>query len=212
MRFLIPPGRSVLEIGCGSGDLLRALDPSRGVGVDISGEMIRIAAERHPDCESHVGNGEDPAILDGISGTFDFIVLSDTIGYLEDCEAAFAALRRLCTMRTRLIIAYYSRLWEPVLSLGGRLGMKMPSPPQNWLSTDDTINLLTLSGFEFIPRGWRPLRPKRWPRLGSLVNRYLGPLPGILRSSLRSYVVVRPVMTGSPSAPQPSCTVLIPCR
>jgi SAM-dependent methyltransferase len=201
-----------LEIGCGTGDLLRALDPARGVGVDLSGEMIRIAAERHPDFEFHVGNGEDPAILNGISGPFDFIVLSDTIGYLEDCEAAFAALRSLCTPRTRLIIGYYSRLWEPVLSLGSRLGMKMPAPPQNWLSTDDTINLLTLSGFEFVRREWRQLVPKRWLGLGSVINRYLGPLPGIRRLSLRSYVVARPVMARSPSAPQPSCTVLIPCR
>jgi len=212
MRFLIQPGRSVLEIGCGTGDLLRALQPARAVGVDISGEMIRVAAERHPDFEFHVGNGEDPAILDRISGTFDFIVFSDTIGYLEDCEAAFAALRPLCTPRTRLIIAYYSRLWEPVLALGDRLGMKMPSLPQNWLSTDDTINLLNLSGFEFIRREWRQLVPKRCLGLGSLINRYLGPLPGIRRLSLRSYVVARPVMPRSPSAPQPSCTVLVPCR
>ena len=139
-------------------------------------------------------------------------MLSDTIGYLEDCEATFAALRRLCTPRTRLIIAYYSRLWEPVLPLGERLGMKMPSLQQNWLSTDDTINLLTLSGFEFIRREWRQLVPKRWFGLGALINRYIGPLPGVRRLSLRSYVVARPVGLRSASAPQPSCTVLDPCR
>ena len=42
-RFLIPPGASVLEIGCGAGDLLAALAPARGVGVDVSAKMIDLA-------------------------------------------------------------------------------------------------------------------------------------------------------------------------
>jgi SAM-dependent methyltransferase len=210
MRFLVPPGRSVLEIGCGTGDLLEALRPARGVGIDISAAMIRIARERHPDCEFHVGNGEDPAALVRIGGSFDFIVLSDLIGYLEDCETAFAALRRFCTPHTRLVIAYYSRLWEPVLALGERLKLRMPSLPQNWLSTDDTMNLLALSGFEPVRREWRQLLPKRLLGLGGLVNRYLGPLPGIRRLSLRSYVVARPRMR--PDAAVPSTSVVIPCR
>lgn len=36
MRFLIPPGKRVLELGCGSGHMLAALQPSYGVGVDFS--------------------------------------------------------------------------------------------------------------------------------------------------------------------------------
>src|SRR5689334_20910042 len=36
MRFLIPPGKRVLELGCGMGDLLAALEPSYGVGIDFA--------------------------------------------------------------------------------------------------------------------------------------------------------------------------------
>ena len=39
-RYLVAPGQRVLEIGCGTGDLLSALKPSVGVGVDFSEEMI----------------------------------------------------------------------------------------------------------------------------------------------------------------------------
>src|ERR1051325_5371494 len=46
-KFLIPPQQSVLEVGCGMGDLLAALAPARGVGVDFSEEMIRAAQTRH---------------------------------------------------------------------------------------------------------------------------------------------------------------------
>jgi ubiquinone/menaquinone biosynthesis C-methylase UbiE len=42
-RFLIPEGRSVLEVGCGTGQLLQALNPSHGVGIDFSEAMVEKA-------------------------------------------------------------------------------------------------------------------------------------------------------------------------
>ena len=44
-RFHVPPGKRVLEIGCGSGDLLAALEPSVGVGIDVSVGMVEAARE-----------------------------------------------------------------------------------------------------------------------------------------------------------------------
>ena len=43
VRFFVPEGRSILEVGSGTGDLLAALKPSRGVGIDFSDEMLQIA-------------------------------------------------------------------------------------------------------------------------------------------------------------------------
>jgi SAM-dependent methyltransferase len=211
MRFLIPQSRSVLEVGCGTGQLLAALKPSYGVGIDLSAEMIRVARAEYPELTFHVANAEDAASLSCIQGRFDFIVLSDLVGYLDDCEAAFSALRRFCHPRTRVIVAYYSRLWEPVLALGERIGQKMPSLAQNWLSTTDTTNLLTLAGFEVIRREWRQLLPKRLFGIGGLVNRFIAPWPGIRRLSLRNYVIARPLLARE-SALAPSCTVVVPCR
>src|SRR5882724_10229828 len=51
MRFLIPPGKRVLELGCGRGDLLAALRPSYGVGVDFGAKTIAKANELHPDLD-----------------------------------------------------------------------------------------------------------------------------------------------------------------
>src|ERR1700757_2749614 len=48
MQFLIPQGKRVLELGCGRGDLLAALNPSYGVGVDFSAKTIAKANELHP--------------------------------------------------------------------------------------------------------------------------------------------------------------------
>ena len=48
-RFLIPPGKRVLELGCGRGDMLATLQPSYGVGVDFSARTIERARALHPD-------------------------------------------------------------------------------------------------------------------------------------------------------------------
>ena len=42
LQYLIPSNSSVIEIGCGTGDLLAALNPERGVGIDISPKMVEV--------------------------------------------------------------------------------------------------------------------------------------------------------------------------
>ena len=42
IRFLVPEGKSVLEVGAATGDLLAAVRPSRGLGIDLSSEAIQI--------------------------------------------------------------------------------------------------------------------------------------------------------------------------
>src|SRR5688572_32107145 len=83
-RFVIPRGQSVLEIGCGTGDLLAALEPSLGVGVDLSPRLCDRARRKHPRLEIHEGDAEslDIAALEG--RTFDYVVLSDVVGQLGD--------------------------------------------------------------------------------------------------------------------------------
>ncbi|MBL8698898.1 MAG: glycosyltransferase [Alphaproteobacteria bacterium] len=213
LRFLIPEGLRVLVVGCGIGDLVAALRPARGVGIDISPRMIDIARARHPGLEFHCGDVADPACMDRIAGPFDVILLPGTIGFLDDCQGALQALHRWCAPATRLIVAYHSRLWEPLLQLAERLGLKMPEGQQNWLSTRDIMNLFDLAGFEPIRREWRQLVPRRAAGLGPLINRYLAPLPGIRRLCLRNYIVGRPRPSGpATAAPPPSVSVVIPCR
>src|SRR4029079_7362654 len=79
-RFHVPPGRSVLEIGCGTGDLLAALEPRHGVGVDISHAMIGAAQRRHPHLHFAQTSEEE---LD-LQETFDVVVLSDLVPYVHD--------------------------------------------------------------------------------------------------------------------------------
>ena len=210
MRFLVHEGMRVLELGCGTGQLLAALQPAAGVGVDFSPNMVAIAREKHPECTFLVGDVEDERFLSTLPGPFDVIVLSDTIGSLQDCISTIQNLHPLCTRETRLIVAYYSHLWEPILKVGEWLGLKTAEPEQNWLSTNGIVAILELAGFEVIKREWRQLLPKRWLGLGTLVARYVATLPGIRRLALRNYVVAQPAENRGLG--EPSATVVIPCR
>ena len=210
MKFLVGENARVLELGCGTGQLLNFLNPSYGVGVDLSSNIISIAKKNYPNLEFVQGDLEDEMLISSLQGPFDFIILSDTIGYLDDCENALAGLHSLCTPDTRLIISYYSWRWQPILTLGEKIGLKMPSVEMNWLSTEDTMGFLQLADFEPVKREWRQLVPRSLFGLGSLINRFIGTLPLIRRFSLRNYLVARPVR--DVKLRQASTTVLIPCR
>jgi SAM-dependent methyltransferase len=212
MRFLIPESARVLELGCGDGQLLASLKPSHGIGVDFSAQMVNVAQAAHPGLQFVQGDIEDADFLDSLRGPFDYIVVSDTIGLIDDVEALFASLHRVTTPETRLILAYYSHLWEPALRLAEVLGLKMPQVDQNWLSTADMTNLLCLSDYEVVREEWRQLLPRRLLGIGTLVNRFIATLPGIRALCLRTYIVARPRAPLPKPAKPPSVTVLVPCR
>ena len=210
MQFLVGDNKRILELGCGTGQLLNALNPSYGVGVDLSTNMVSIAQKNYPNLEFIQGDLEDQEFISSLKGPFDYIILSDTIGYLDDCEEAFSGLHSLCTSDTRLIIAYYSWRWRPILTLGEKIGLKMPSVEMNWLSTEDTTGLLQLADFDTVKREWRQLLPRKLFGFGTIINRFIGTLPFIRRLSLRNYIVARPMKEVGVN--NPSTTVLIPCR
>jgi len=211
MKFLVPPGLRVLELGCGTGELLARLEPALGVGVDFSPAMIAAARARHPGLKLVVGDVEDPALIESLGpAPFDVIVMSDTIGVLEDVQRTFAGIQRLCSPRTRVVVAHHSAMWEPILRLAERLGLKMPTLSQNWLSTEDVVSLMDLAGFQEVKREWRVLLPKRWFGLGPIINRFVATLPVVRRLCVRNYMVFRSLRYKPDSTP--GVSIVIPCR
>jgi ubiquinone/menaquinone biosynthesis C-methylase UbiE len=210
MRFLIPPGKRVLELGCGRGDLLAALEPSYGVGVDFGAQTIATARARYPGLNFVLGDAEDPNTLAALEGPFDYIVIADTIGMFEDIDGTLRAIQKLCTPSTRLVISYHSHLWEPVLKAAEALGLRRKQPVINYIATTDFLNLMDLADFEMIRAEQRQLLPQRWLGLGPLINRYIAPLPGIRKLCLRTYLIGRPVRQFAER--KLSASVLIPCR
>lgn len=213
MRFLVPRNKRVLDLGCGAGDLLAGLEPEVGIGIDLSPAMIDVARERHPDLKFIAGDVEDAALLREIStgeSPFDFIILSDTIGFLDDCQSTFESLHALCHRDTRIIVNFYSYNWSPILALLEKIGLKMPQQENNYLSLNDIANIFELADFDIVKQDRHTLLPARLFGLGPLINRYLGAIPLIRSLCLRNYTLARSLR----KAPlgEMSASVIIPCR
>ena len=71
MQFLVGDGKRVLELGCGTGQLLNALNPSYGMGVDISANMVSAAQQNYPNLEFIQGDLEDENLISSLQGPFD---------------------------------------------------------------------------------------------------------------------------------------------
>ena len=206
-RFLTSAGQSILELGCGTGDLLNALGPKRGVGIDFSPEMVRIAKKRYPHLDFHTADIET---ISGWEETFDVVILADVVGHLMDIEEAFRRVHMFCRSDSRLIVSYYNFLWEPILKMGELLGLKMPQQYQNWLSSDDICNLLSLAHFQVVKTDFRLLIPKKIPWLSNLINRYFASLPFLRKMCLCQYIVARPMIQNKDR--EFSTSILIPCK
>lgn len=208
VRFLVPRDATVLELGCGTGDLLAAVaSPGRGVGLDFSEGMVRVARGRHPEQRFVVGDAESLPLL----GTFDYVVLADLVGHLEDVQASLMQLHHVVGPRGRIVISHYNFLWEPVLRAAERLGLKMPQPIQHWLPRQDLENILRLCGFDVVRSAVLMLLPVAIPVLAPLCNRILARLPALQRLALVHVVIARPAPRPlDPAAP--SVSVVIPCR
>jgi 2-polyprenyl-3-methyl-5-hydroxy-6-metoxy-1,4-benzoquinol methylase len=210
MRFLVPKGARVIDIGCGTGELLSALEPSYGLGIDLSSKMVEVASGKYPSLHFKQMDVEDKEFATKIGMKFDYIILSDTIGLLDDIGAAFDNLHELCNRETRIIIAYHSPSWASLLSLGEYLGLRMPQPPVNYISSSDFDNILDLSEFEAVRFEYRQLMPYNLFGLGNIINKYFAPLPIINKFGLRTYVAARSLIASKDTSL--TTTVLIPCR
>ena len=203
--YFVPVGKKVLEVGCSTGELLNALKPSLGVGVDISVPSIQLARHKYPHLQFHAG--ELSALH--THEKFDVIVLSGLLGELNDIQGFLESLRKFCNEDTRIIIEYYSYLWQYILKLGEVLHLKIPQKIQNWITYDDIANFLKLASFEPIKSERSILFPKYIPGLSYIFNRYVGKLPLINSLTLNHFVIARPLFE---RRQEHSVTIVVPCR
>lgn len=208
LRSIIPAGKKVLELGCGTGGLLASLEPSFGVGIDLSARMVELARAKYPHLSFYQADAENRKTWP-FEETFDFVVVSDTIGLLEDVQTAFDELHGCCDESTRVVVTYYNFMWEPILLLGERFGWKMPQPAQSWLSPADIENLLFLADFETIKKESRLVFPKRVP-IGQRFLEAISTLPGLSKLSLCHFIVARPVKSAL-NGEKNSISVIVPC-
>src|SRR5262249_1265681 len=91
LRFVIEPGKRVLEVRCQTGHLLASVDPSEGVGVEIAESLVSVARQNYPDLHFLKAIPEELSL----DQNFDYIVFShifDTV----DILSALERVRDLC--------------------------------------------------------------------------------------------------------------------
>jgi len=203
--LIIPPDSRVIEIGCGPGDLLHAVKPSYGVGIDFAPTIIEEAKIKYPELHFFVEDAEDLKTDE----TFDYVIMSDLASCLWDIQKAFRNIRRLCHPQTRIVISNISYLWEPIMILGENLGLKLAQPKPNWLSTADLESLLDHEGFQLITTQRKILFPKYIPGISWFFNQFLGNLPLVNHLDLVNLLVARPIFT---ECSEYSVSVIIPAR
>lgn len=207
-KFYTPPGLRILELGCGKGDLLAALSPSQGVGIDFSPSNIQQAGKEYPFLQFYCMDAHD---LSGLDGKFDVIILSDLINDLWDVQMVFEQIRPLTHFRSRVIVNFYSRLWELPLTLAEKLGLAKPNLNQNWLTSDDINNLLNLSRFEVIRHWSEILCPFYLPLISSFLNRVLVRFWPFKHLALTNFIASRPKVESHRNQ-EPSVSVVIAAR
>jgi SAM-dependent methyltransferase len=179
-------GRRILDAGCGSGPLTAALRERGAVvtGIDASAGMLAVARRRlGEDADLQVVDVRDP--LPFADGTFDDVVASLVLHYLEDWGPTLAEMRR-------------------VLRPGGRLIASVNHPFVDWLTEDPRpsyrattsyTDLWTFNGKSFPLTFWR--RP-----LHAMTDAFTG-------AGFRLAVISEPKT--APDAPEPFSGISFMC-
>ncbi|HEY8900007.1 MAG TPA: glycosyltransferase [Chthoniobacterales bacterium] len=200
----LPQDASVFEIGCGAGELLELIHARKVSGCDISAVQVERTARRLPHGTFYHQPGE---CLD-VPGTYDVILLSDTINYAGDVQEILNQARKLAAPHTRLVMSFPSAMWRPVYSLATTLGLRARHPQANWIGIDDARNFLNLSGWSIVEIEPKVLLPLQIPVVEPLLNRFLAPLLGFLCHTV--------ICTARPKVSMENCSrrvsVVVPAR
>ncbi len=140
-----------------------------------------------------------------------YLVVSDTLGHLPDIDHFLREARSKLLPAGRLVITQYNTLWEPVLRLASRLGLRTGPIEQNWLSLNDLKNLAYLSGFEVVKSGTKMLMPIYIPLLSYLLNHFIANLWPFSHWGLIHYLVLRKSEVITFIKP-PAISIVVPAR
>jgi len=143
---LIPEGARVLDLGCGEGDLLKALiviKGARGEGIELSEDCIQscvrkgITRVHHSDIDEGLANYAD--------GSMDFVLLTNTI---QVVHKPMFLIKEMARVGRKFVVAFpnfaYWRVRTQLL-FGGQMP-KTSRLPHEWYESPN-IRLLTLLDF-----------------------------------------------------------------
>lgn len=188
VREHIPPGKKVLEIGCGTGDILANLTPKIGIGIDISEKMIELAKDKYKDCpDIYFYNLSFQKLNNDIQ--FDFIILVDVVEHVENMQEMAKEIRNKTNQQTKIFISMANPFWEPILLLLEKLKLKMPEGKHYRLPTKKLIEMFHSAGFKLKKYNFDLLVPFFIPWVSDFLNRWSKKIPLLKRFGLIEYLI-----------------------
>jgi len=167
LKGLIPANKKVLEIGCGTGDLLNHLKPKYAYGFDISGEMVSIAKVKYKKSKKLHFSTVWP------KKAFDYIFMSDVIEHLEDPQKTFEQISELMNKKSKLVVTMANPIWEPFLMIAEKIKLKMPEGPHNRITNDELKMMIEKEGMKITIHDYKLLMPVKIPGITNFANKYL---------------------------------------
>jgi len=206
IQNIIPKNSRVLEIGSGQGQLLASLEPSLGVGVDFSHEMIKKAQNKYPNLHFITAD----AHFLPLNHKFDYVIISDLLNDVWDIQRILEGLHQVITPETRIIVNFFSRVWQPVLTIARKLKLATPLLEQNWITLEDFRSLAKITDYEIV-QNWREIL---WPLpiFSQLFNRFIVKLWPFNHLALTNVLVIRPTGKRWQGIKPPTVSVIVPAR
>jgi hypothetical protein len=195
-----------LEIGCGTGDVLAATQPARGVGIDFSPEMVQLAKKKYPQYAFYASTIEDFQSKEKL----DYIILVDVVDHVYDMIDVFRSVRRLSHPTTKIILTTINPWWDPVLMFAERVGAKMPEGQHNFVEKRNLLKVLELCDFSATYSGYLLLAPKYIPGISYLLNALGTRIWGLNKFSFVQYLIIQPLPVNTTDLGM-GCSVIIPC-
>jgi len=171
---IIQPGSRVLDLGAGSGDLLKALERHKGAtvrGVEISEEgIMECIAKGIPVYQSNLDEG----LADYGAQSFDYVILSQTLQQVHKPKLILQEIVRVGKIGVVSIPNFGHWHIRFQLLLRGTMP-KTTYIPYDWYETPN-IHLLSISDFRELCRGLGIQILNEWP-----VSLKEGPLKFLMR-------------------------------
>lgn len=193
IRAQIRPHCSILDLGCGDGELIGSIESSIrvAVGVDVDEQAVADARERgiHGDFVAAAVEELEVAPLENP----DYVIMSMLLDQVYDIDTILSRVHQWSGPQTRVIVVSYNRLWRPLLRLAEILRLKAANPNESYVPRVEVENMLETCNFEVTKTLDGVLVPVYIPLMSRLFNRWIAPLPLFRHLCLVHVTVARPL-------------------
>jgi ubiquinone/menaquinone biosynthesis C-methylase UbiE len=165
VQGMVPLGAKVLELGSGTGDLLSALKPSRGVGLNIARELTEQARRKYPHLEFYTVDIDRIRAPEGFRP--DYIIMTNMLDYVYDVWDLLESLQPIMDDATTLIITTNNPLWALSCVWPAAWDNACRIPRETSLPIKTSAAFWNCRALGWWKRGWRRRCPAECPCWGA---------------------------------------------